>query len=179
MWTSWKARQVSCGTGSYDVEVVVTEFDMSAWEAQQLVSHTDVFLGMHGAGLTNIMWGKPGAAVIQLLPYGWERPNGIILRGHGFGNMAEAASMHYLTWMNKLPENAVLREMDFPPQDTAVPWAYQEHPSPDWPTPSAEPVAAMWVYQHTRVDIPDFQPILEQAFHLAGIPKRASGHTAS
>ena len=161
------------GAGMYKVEVVITEFNMSAWEAQQLIAHTDVFLGMHGAGLTNIMWGKPGAAIIQLLPYGWRKPDGNILRGHGFGNMAEAAGMHYLTWMNKIPEFAVLREMDFPPSDMDVPWPYQEHPSQDWPTPFQEPVAAMWVYQHTWVDMSDFQPVLEQAFQLAGIPKHA------
>lgn len=157
----------------YEVEIVSTEFNMSAWEAQQLISHTDVFLGMHGAGLTNAMWGKAGAALIQLMPYGWLKPNGQPLRGHGFGNMAEAAHMHYLTWMNQRLENTLLREMDMAPQAPDVPWPYQEHISPDWPTPSEEPVARMWVYQHTRVDIPSFQPVLEQAFHLAGIPKRS------
>lgn len=63
----------------------MTEFEMGPWGAQQLIAHTDVLVGMHGAGLTNIVWGKPGAAVIQLLPYGWHRPDGNILRGHGFG----------------------------------------------------------------------------------------------
>ena len=166
-------KHCSMHAGLYEVEITITEFDMSAWEAQQLVSHTDVFLGMHGAGLTNVMWGKAGAALLQLLPYGWLKPNGQPLRGHGFGNMAEGAGLHYLTWMNQRPQNAVLREMDMAPQASDVPWPYQEHPSPDWPTPSEEPVASMWVYQHTMVDIPSFQPILEQAFHLAGIQKRS------
>ena len=148
---------------------------MTGWEAQQLLAHTDLFLGMHGAGLTNSMWGKPGAVVLQLLPYGWKRPNGTIVRGHGFGNIAQVAGMHYLTWINTRPEYAFLRLEDFPPHNTDVPWPYQEHPSPDWPMPIAEPVAGMWVYQSTIVDMADFTPVLEQAFELAGIPKRSLG----
>ncbi|KAK9850603.1 hypothetical protein WJX84_010296 [Apatococcus fuscideae] len=100
-------------------------------------------------------------------------PDGNILRGHGFGNMAEGVGMHYLTWMNPYPENAMLRETDFPPHNMEVSYAFQEHPSPDWPLPAHEPVAPLWIYQHTKVDIPSFQPVLEEAFRLAGIPKRA------
>ena len=81
--------------------------------------------------------------------------------------------MHYLTWMNPYPENAMLRETDFPPHNMEVSYAFQEHPSPDWPLPAHEPVAPLWIYQHTKVDIPSFQPVLEEAFRLAGIPKRA------
>ena len=89
------------------------------------------------------------------------------------GSMAEAAGMHYLTWTNTYPENAVLREYDFQPQEMEVPHTYQEHPSPEWPFPDEGPMAPVWAYQHTRVNIPSFQPVLEEAFSLAGIPKRA------
>ena len=39
----------------YDVEVVTTSFSMQLWEALALVHSSDVFLGMHGAGFTNLL----------------------------------------------------------------------------------------------------------------------------
>ena len=40
----------------YDVELVVTTFEGPLWESMRLVHGTDVVLGMHGAGLTNLLW---------------------------------------------------------------------------------------------------------------------------
>jgi hypothetical protein len=37
------------------VEVVTTLFRMPLWEALALVHSSDVFLGMHGAGFTNLL----------------------------------------------------------------------------------------------------------------------------
>ena len=39
----------------YDVDLVVTRFDFPLWEAIDLVQSTDVFIGMHGAGFTNLL----------------------------------------------------------------------------------------------------------------------------
>ena len=52
----------------YDVELVVTKFNMSLWEAMQLVRGTDVFMGMHGAGFTNLLWLQHVRAVSSNLP---------------------------------------------------------------------------------------------------------------
>ncbi len=38
------------------MELVVTTFDAPLWETMQLVHGTDVFMGMHGAGFTNLLW---------------------------------------------------------------------------------------------------------------------------
>ena len=41
----------------YEVELVLTTFaGLPLWDTMQLVHGTDVFLGMHGAGLTNLLW---------------------------------------------------------------------------------------------------------------------------
>ena len=40
----------------YDVELVATTFDAPLWETVRLMRGTDVFLGMHGAGFTNVLW---------------------------------------------------------------------------------------------------------------------------
>ncbi len=37
------------------MEVVSTTFHMPLWEALALVRFSDVFLGMHGAGYTNLL----------------------------------------------------------------------------------------------------------------------------
>ena len=34
----------------------MTTFGGPLWETMQLVHGTDVFLGMHGAGFTNLLW---------------------------------------------------------------------------------------------------------------------------
>jgi len=36
-----------------------------------LFSQTDILIGAHGAGLTNLVWLKNPATVVELLPYGW------------------------------------------------------------------------------------------------------------
>ncbi len=38
------------------MELVVAAFDGPLWETVRLVRGTDVFLGMHGAGFTNVLW---------------------------------------------------------------------------------------------------------------------------
>jgi len=46
-----------------------------------LMSHSDVILGMHGAGWTNGLFVKRGAGALQLIPYGWVSEDGKSIRG--------------------------------------------------------------------------------------------------
>jgi len=46
-----------------------------------LMSHSDVILGMHGAGWTNGLFVKRGAGALQLIPYGWVSEDGKTIRG--------------------------------------------------------------------------------------------------
>jgi len=50
-----------------DVQLVDTA-DMSPLEQVVLLSQTDVLIGQHGAGLSNLIWMPPGAAVIEIQP---------------------------------------------------------------------------------------------------------------
>jgi hypothetical protein len=43
----------------YDVDVVVTSFDVPLWEALALVRSSNVMIGMHGAALTNALALRP------------------------------------------------------------------------------------------------------------------------
>ena len=53
------------GRQHYDVELVVTTFGAPLWETVRLVHGTDVFLGMHGAGFTNLLWLRQVRAASQ------------------------------------------------------------------------------------------------------------------
>ena len=50
-------------------------------EAMELLQHTDVLLGMHGAGWTNGMFVKHSAVAMQMYPYGWKLPDHTTIRG--------------------------------------------------------------------------------------------------
>ena len=88
------------GRDRYDVELVVAAFDGPLWETMQLVHRTDLLLGMHGAGLTNMMflsnvrccsWAPPTPSILAVvLPSrarGWQVPScawrGVWDRGQG------------------------------------------------------------------------------------------------
>ncbi|KAK9817099.1 hypothetical protein WJX72_009545 [[Myrmecia] bisecta] len=158
----------------YDVNVTITEFRLTPYEAMELMQHTDVFIGMHGAGMTNMLYIKPGASVVQLHPYGWQLPNGEMIRGFYYKNMVKANNAHYLEWVNPFPEKAFMREMDFPPQNPNTPYQYALHPLPEWGTPQTYEPPLNWIYQHTVVDLPNITPIFEKAFQLANILPKAS-----
>lgn len=40
----------------FEVDLVVTAFSGSMWDTLQLVVNMDLLLGMHGAGMTNLLW---------------------------------------------------------------------------------------------------------------------------
>ena len=155
-----------------DVEVIVTEFDLSSWEAQQLVSRARIFIGFHGAGLANMLWAPPGSVLVQLLSYGWIRPYGQPLLGKMFDNLALAASAHYLEWTN---------------DDASRAFLYGKHHKNtllQHPTKEMLPTHNVYAYggenlpkhlkdQHTDVDPVTFRPVLQETFRLVGIPLMA------
>lgn len=65
-------------------------------EAMELLQHSDVVIGMHGAGWTNGMFVKHGAVAMQMFPYGWRLPDNSTIRGW-VGWLAR-----WLDWMNLL-----------------------------------------------------------------------------
>jgi hypothetical protein len=79
--------------GGVDVQAV--DFaEMPYVEQVQRVSETDVLIGMHGAGLTNLLWLPPGAGVIELMP----SPEGVPLT---YANMAMWLGRRYAAWRHQ------------------------------------------------------------------------------
>ena len=48
--------------------------------------------------------------VVQMFPYGWKLPNGIVMRETEYAGMAAAANASYWRWINPHAQNAFLRQ---------------------------------------------------------------------
>ena len=58
--------------------------------------------------------------VIQMFPYGWQLPDGSIMREAFYAGMAEAANATYFRWMNENPQHAYFRRFVWPPVRVSV-----------------------------------------------------------
>ena len=47
--------------------------------------------------------------VVQLIPYGWELPDGYVLREADYKGMAKAANSSYFRWINPYPQHAYFK----------------------------------------------------------------------
>ncbi|KAJ3073274.1 hypothetical protein HDU98_001892 [Podochytrium sp. JEL0797] len=66
--------------------------DMSLLEQVRIVDKTDIFITMHGAAMTHILFLKPNAYVIELFPYAFKK---VI-----YQNIASILGVRYLHWQN-------------------------------------------------------------------------------
>jgi hypothetical protein len=67
-----EARLLAWLETRFDVERV--DFGALSWSEQVAVSaSSDVMLGVHGNGLTNLLWMQPGAVVVELFPPGFHQ----------------------------------------------------------------------------------------------------------
>lgn len=83
-----------------DVKVEVVEFFELAFKDQlHLFQRTDILIGMHGAGLANIVYTPPEAAVIELIPYTW--------RAQEYFNLAGITGRGYFYWRNTIKTNHI------------------------------------------------------------------------
>lgn len=64
---------VTVGDRAIQIRVDVVKFEnMTPREQLQVAYDTDVFVGIHGNGLTHLVWARPGATVIEVFPVGSE-----------------------------------------------------------------------------------------------------------
>lgn len=66
----------------------------------ELVRNTDIYIGMHGAGMTHSLWLPEEAVIIELFPFGWHQSS--------FRNLARHMGKSYLAWQNVHEQNNVL-----------------------------------------------------------------------
>lgn len=73
----------------YSVQLVSYGHEMSFIEQLKITRNTDIFIGMHGAGLTHLLFLPKWATLFEL--YHCEDPN-------CYRDLARLRGVHYLTW---------------------------------------------------------------------------------
>lgn len=150
----------------YEVTLRVTTFQEPLLEVMELLSHSDVLFGMHGAGWTNALFMKRGATAMQMYPYGWMLPDNSTVRGYNYREIVYASEGNYFEWVNPIRENAYFRRIDFKKQEDSI---FQLHPRKEDPLPQDRWPGNQWVYQNTYVDMKLFSTEIDKMMELAGI----------
>lgn len=150
----------------YNVTLRVTTFEEPLLTVMETLSTSDVLLGMHGAGWTNGLFLKRGAASLQMFPYGWRLADGSTVRGYNYREIVLASETKYFEWVNPNRHHAFFRRIDFSKR-----WhlEYKLHPDPAWPLPSNSWPGNPWVYQNTYVDMAEFGPLIDEMMAAVGI----------
>ncbi|KAK6148118.1 hypothetical protein DH2020_019030 [Rehmannia glutinosa] len=98
---SWVARKLG-----YEVVLAEAEMSTNLTRFAQIVNSCDVLMGIHGAGLTNMVFLPDNALLIQVVPLGG-------IDGFArldFGNPAAGMSIRYLEYKIKTKESSLGRE---------------------------------------------------------------------
>jgi hypothetical protein len=91
------------GSLGFDVRVADPEVTSDVSRFARLVNSADVMVGVHGAGMANMVFLPAGAVVVQVVPYGgleW------LARGT-FGEPAAGMGLHYLEYRIALDETSL------------------------------------------------------------------------
>jgi len=164
----------------YNVTLRVTTFEEPLLETVDLLSHTDVLIGMHGAGWTNSMFIKRGAAAMQMLPYGWTRPDGSTIRGSSYKSIVLASDCKYMEWTNNRSDYAFIRRHDVSiARRVGMNITYSMHPKPEWPLPHDTRPGNFWINQNTFVDMESFTTVLDELMSQAGIAPNDAAQSES
>ncbi|OVA14231.1 Glycosyltransferase AER61 [Macleaya cordata] len=139
----------------YEVIVEDPGISMNLSRFAQVVSSCDVMMGVHGAGLTNIVFLPTNAVLIQIIPLGgleW-------FSRHDFGEPAKGMNLRYLEYKIREEESSLIEEY---PLDHAVfrdPLSFAKQ---GWN-------ALKSVYldkQNVKLDVGRFRPTLLKALEL-------------
>lgn len=154
----------------YNVTLKVTTLQEPLPQVIDLMSHSDVVVGMHGAGWTNGLFIKRGAAALQLIPFGWVDSDGNSIRGSSYKSLLLASDCIYEEWVNPRMDYAFMRRHDFKSlRLKGVHLDYSLHPKENWGLPEGTRPGNHWIYQNTFVDMNTFAPMLDKIMQKAGI----------
>ncbi|KAL0857334.1 hypothetical protein Bca101_062488 [Brassica carinata] len=136
-------------------KVVVAEASADVASFAQTVNSCDVMLGVHGAGLTNMVFSPENAVVIQILPIGgfeW-------LARTDFEEPSKGMNLRYLEYKIAAEESTLLRRYGRDHEIVRDPSAVGKR---GW-----EMFQSVYlVQQNVSVDINRFRPVLVKAFEL-------------
>lgn len=134
-------------------EVIAMEGGGNLSKFAEIVNSCDVLMGVHGAGLTNIVFLPENAVFIQVVPYGgvgW-------LAKNDFGMPSKEMNLNYLEYNIKVEESTLIQQ--YPPDHSVI-----KDPSSiqGWD-------AFRSVYldkQNVKLDVDRFRPTLQKALEL-------------
>ncbi|KAL4179293.1 hypothetical protein AMTRI_Chr13g119330 [Amborella trichopoda] len=139
----------------YDVVIGDAEFGTNMTGYAGLVNSCDVMMGVHGAGLTNMVFLPLGAVVIQIIPLG-----GLQWVGRtSFGEPAHDMKLHYIEYQIQQEESSLIEE--YPHNDPVLvdPASIHKH---DW-------LSLRSIYlekQNVKLDLGRFKRVLQDALHI-------------
>ncbi|XP_022754955.1 uncharacterized protein LOC111303156 [Durio zibethinus] len=136
-------------------KVVVAEADSNVARVAEIVNSCDVMMGVHGAGLTNMVFLPENAILIQIVPIGgfkW-------MARTDFEEPSKGMNLRYLEYEIKTEESTLIQQ--YPPEHVVLsnPYSIQKQ---GWN-------AFKSVYlqkQNVNLDINRFRPILLRAIEL-------------
>jgi hypothetical protein len=139
---------------SLPINLSVRRFGNLTLNEQVSITHnTDIFITMHGAALTHVLFLKPGAHVIELFPYAF--------RKYIFQNIAHIMDVNYLMWQNTR-ESDTVKHWKYIEENrlTAMPRERVEMLPIDWYNMDSK---NYWRNQDTRVNVRELENIVRMA----------------
>ncbi|KAL0743459.1 hypothetical protein Bca4012_084972 [Brassica carinata] len=146
--------EIANAAGEIGFEVVVAEANRGLANFAETVNSCDVMLGVHGAGLTNMVFLPENAVVIQILPIGgfeW-------LADTDFGRPAKGMNMRYLEYKIEAEESSLVQKYGRDHEIVRDPSAVVKR---GWMA-----FKSTYLVQNVTVDINRFKPVLAKAFEL-------------
>ena len=70
--------------------------DMPVHKQIQTMQHTSLLLGMHGTGLNNIAFARPGTVLVDILPY-------CLANASDFWELSQVMRVRHYVWRNPSP----------------------------------------------------------------------------
>ncbi|ESQ48093.1 hypothetical protein EUTSA_v10020483mg [Eutrema salsugineum] len=136
-------------------KVVVAEANTGVASFAQIVNSCEVMLGVHGAGLTNMVFLPENAVVVQILPIGgfeW-------LAKTDFEDPSKGMNLRYLEYKIEAEESSLAKKYGRDHEIVRDPPAVVKR---GWETFKS----VYLVQQNVSVDINRFKPVLVKAFEL-------------
>lgn len=142
---------------SLGFDVIIMEAGTNMWSFANVVNSCDVLLGVHGAGLTNILFLPENAVFIQVVPYGGFALNWLATMD--FGNPSKDMNIKYLEYKISMQESTLVQQYPLdhmfikdPPLVEKVGW---------------EVFRSVYLdRQDVKLDVDRFKPTLEKAIEL-------------
>ena len=154
---------------NYDIMLRVTDFSENVDAVADLLSETDVLIGVHQPEWMQAIFLQPGAVTLQLIPFGWKAEGGNLLRGDDVKNIVHLRRGIHLDWVNPHAEFSFFRRKDF---KTGT---FLMHPSVaeknQWSKPDPDSPHPAWLYANTYADMNHLKAYIDVAMEAAGIPK--------